>query len=99
MTNQLLVGVVIVPAIIGLVQVFKQAGLPTRFAPVLAVAFGILAGLAQSAAGRLPWIGAVVIGIALGLSAVGLYSATTASLLPALSGSNPPSTPAPPATT
>ena len=74
MNNQLLFGVVVVPAVIGLVEVLKQAGLPSKFAPIAAVSFGILAGFAQLEAGKLPWIPAVVIGVSLGLSAVGLYS-------------------------
>ena len=77
MNNQILFGVVIVPAVIGLVQVAKDIGLPSRFAPAAAVGFGILAGLAQIYASRWAWIQAIVVGIALGLSAVGLYAGTT----------------------
>jgi hypothetical protein len=72
--TQLLFGIAVVPAIVGLVEVGKDLGVPTRVAPALAVLFGILAGLAQLYAGQWPWIQAVVLGISLGLSACGLYS-------------------------
>lgn len=90
MTNQILFGVVIVPAVIGLVQVCKDMGLPARYAPAAAVLFGILAGMAQLYSTSWPWIQAAVIGIALGLSAVGLYSGTTTALSAWQNRPNPP---------
>lgn len=74
MNTQLLFGVAVVPAVIGLVEVCKDLGLPTRAAPAAAVVFGVLAAMAQLYAGTWPWIQAVVLGISLGLSACGLYS-------------------------
>jgi hypothetical protein len=74
--NQILFGVVVVPAVIGLVQVAKDAGVPSRLSPLVAVFLGVLAALAQLYAGRWQWVQAAVIGVALGLSAVGLYSGT-----------------------
>lgn len=74
MNTQLLFGVAVVPAVIGLVEVCKDLGLPTRAAPAAAVCFGVLAALAQLYAGTWPWIQAVVLGVSLGLSACGLYS-------------------------
>jgi hypothetical protein len=74
MNTQILFGVAVVPAVVGLVEVCKDLGLPTRAAPAAAVAFGILAALAQIYAGTWPWIQAVVLGVALGLAAAGLYS-------------------------
>lgn len=85
MTDQILFGVVIVPAVVGLVQVLKDADLPSGFSPAAAVLLGVLAALAQLYAHDWPWIQAVVVGVALGLSAVGLYSASTSTILPALS--------------
>jgi hypothetical protein len=72
--TQILFGIAVVPAIVGLVEVCKDLGVPTRVSPALAVCFGILAGLAELYAGQWPWIQAVVLGISLGLSACGLYS-------------------------
>jgi hypothetical protein len=70
----LLFGIAVIPAIVGLVQVVKDLGVPSNYAPLAAVVFGLLAGFAQFYAGRIPWITAAVTGIALGLSAVGLYA-------------------------
>lgn len=81
MNDTLLFGVAAVPSIVGLVQVLKEMGLPGRFAPGASVLLGILAGVGQvfaSAGGTNGTIAqAVVTGIALGLSASGLYSGAT----------------------
>jgi hypothetical protein len=74
LNTQILFGVAVVPAVVGLVQVSKDLGLPTRAAPAAAVLFGVLASLAQLYAGTWPWVQAVTLGVALGLSACGLYS-------------------------
>jgi hypothetical protein len=74
MDTTLLFGIAVIPAIVGLVQVVKDLGLPSNYAPLVAVCFGLLAGFAQFYAGQLPWISAAVTGVALGLSAVGLYA-------------------------
>jgi hypothetical protein len=74
MDTTLLFGIAVIPAIVGLVQVVKDLGVPSNYAPLAAVLFGLAAGFAQFYAGQLPWISAAVTGIALGLSAVGLYA-------------------------
>jgi hypothetical protein len=74
MNTQILFGIAVVPAVVGLVEVCKDLGLPSRAAPAAAVVFGVLAALAQLYAGTWPWIQAVVLGVSLGLSACGLYS-------------------------
>ena len=74
MDTTLLFGIAVIPAIVGLVQVAKDLGVPSNFAPAIAVVFGLAAGFAQFYAGQLPWISAAITGIALGLSAVGLYA-------------------------
>ena len=74
MDTTLLYGIAVIPAIVGLVQVTKDIGLPANYAPLCAVCFGLLAGFAQFYAGQAAWISAAITGIALGLSAVGLYS-------------------------
>lgn len=96
MNQQLLFGVVIVPAVVGLTQVVKECGVPSRLAPAAAVFFGVLAGLAQIYGAHFQWIQAVVIGIALGLSAVGLYSGAT-SLFAATQAASPAASQAAPA--
>ena len=71
--------------IVALVEGAKRVGLPTRWAPVLAVALGLLCGLLAQLAVVAPrvhiWYEAAGAGIALGLSAAGLYSGTKAILL------------------
>ena len=56
---------IIVPVIIGLVAVATRVGLPTRFAPLLAVVLGVLS----------MWVSDVTLlqGIIFGLSSSGLY--------------------------
>ena len=70
-------GVMVVPLIIGLVEMAKRMGLAARYAALLALGLGVaFSGGAWLAA----WIGgrglfdAALGGLALGLSASGLYS-------------------------
>jgi hypothetical protein len=65
-----------VPAIIALVEAFKAAGLPKRFAPVVAVALGAAFGL-MFVDVSLTGFG---MGVILGLTASGLYSGARASM-------------------
>lgn len=62
--------VAIVPIVVGLVQVAKGVGIPSKYAPVVSIVFGIglvaLTGVA--------WQAFVVQGIIAGLAASGLYS-------------------------
>jgi len=60
--------------IMALVQLAKETGLPARFAPLLALALGIAAGVFIMSPGDV--IQGIWSGIAMGLSAVGLYSGT-----------------------
>ena len=73
---------VIIALIPGCVEVAKRSGLPSRYAPLIAVLFGIaLAGLSLAAAGeptQTTGAAAVVIltGLIDGLAAIGLYEVT-----------------------
>lgn len=75
MQQQLLYGVAVVPAVIGLTQIAKGIGLPGQFAPIIAVILGIFAGLGEMYGAQWPIIQTIIVGIGLGLSSVGLYSA------------------------
>ncbi|TXL65641.1 hypothetical protein FHP05_05830 [Cerasibacillus terrae] len=66
--------VAFVPLITGLVQVFKVAGLPKKFLPLVSLLLGIGGGVFYISPGDLK--GGIIIGIVLGLSASGLYSGT-----------------------
>lgn len=63
-----------VPIIIGLVQMAKEAGLPARYAAAVAVCLGVIinAGVTIATGGDV--IGGLLLGIAVGLAASGLYS-------------------------
>lgn len=65
----------VIPAITGIVEAIKQAGMPSRFAPVLALVLGI---------GSIFVIkdGNLLIGIVYGLSAMGLYAGPKAVVNP-----------------
>jgi hypothetical protein len=63
---------IVVPLILGLVEVAKQLGLPARFAPALALALGVVAGVLYVSPGD-PVEG-VLVGLVMGLAAVGLWS-------------------------
>lgn len=74
-------GVMVVPLIVGLVEVAKRLGLPRGWAPAVAVGLGLaiaLGGEALGLAGAAAWRDAAVTGLALGLSAAGLYSGARA---------------------
>jgi hypothetical protein len=71
-----LYGVSAVVLIVGLVELAKQIGFPAKFAGVLAVGFGLAAALGYAYLADQVAFEAVVKGLALGLSAAGLYSAT-----------------------
>ena len=73
-------GVLAIPLIIGLVEAAKRLGMDTVWATPLAVAFGLTISVGYEAARQVPgsetWLNAVLWGLALGLSASGLYSGT-----------------------
>lgn len=68
--------------IVALVEGAKRLGLPARYAPLVAVALGLVCGLAAYVARAVPslggWVEAAGGGIALGLAAAGLYSGAKA---------------------
>ena len=71
-------GVLIVPTIVGLVEVGKRLGLSATYAAPLAVGLGLLISVGYVTAAGLPGgsalADAALRGLALGLSAAGLYS-------------------------
>lgn len=67
--------VALIPATMGLVEVAKSAGLPSKYAPIVSLCIGMALGIGTS----LDNIGkGVIVGVAIGLSASGLYSGTKA---------------------
>jgi hypothetical protein len=67
-------GIALVPVIIGLSELFKRFGIPSRFIPLVALALGQFFSFFYLAPGDTKK--AIIYGIALGLSAIGLFSGT-----------------------
>lgn len=63
--------IAIIPLILGLVELFKRAGVSNRFSPFIAVILGLLAGIFYISTDIKQGI---IVGLMLGLSASGLYS-------------------------
>lgn len=63
---------VVVALVLGVVQVFKSFGLPSKYAPLVSILLGVLAtlGLAYFE----PTVRVIFTGLAIGLSASGLFS-------------------------
>jgi hypothetical protein len=75
MDFELINGIVAVPIIIGLIEVLKRVlGMDAKLAPVVAVVLGLAASFGVTYFGETEAFEAVVLGLAVGLSAVGLYS-------------------------
>ncbi len=70
--------VIIVPVILGIVEMLKRLGMNSKWAPLASVGIGVLLMLAGTTAeaypGFAPWIIAIIVGLVLGLAASGLYS-------------------------
>lgn len=66
--------VVLIPLILGFVELFKRAGVNKKVLPFIAVAIGIVIGVVYIA--NFDWKQGLLIGAMLGLSASGLYSGT-----------------------
>ena len=66
--------IAIVPLIVGLVELVKKLGLPSKFCPVVSVILGVIIGLVYISPDDVAK--GVLVGASLGLSAVGLYSGT-----------------------
>jgi len=64
--------IALVPIIVGLAEIAKKVGFPQKFVPILNLALGLAAGFFYVAPADARE--AALVGIALGLSASGLYS-------------------------
>ncbi len=77
MTNMEMVGGASAIAIVlGLVQVAKRLGLKEKYCPLLSTLLGLLISLGYHFYSYKTWYEAVIFGLIIGLSAVGLYSGT-----------------------
>ena len=76
MDIQLIGSISAVGVIIGIIQALKNFGLDTKLAPAIAVVLGLAASFGLAYFGETKAFEAIVLGLAVGLSAVGLYSST-----------------------
>lgn len=67
-------GIALVPVIIGLSELLKRFGVPTRLIPLVSLALGLYFSFLYLAPGEPKK--AFLFGIVLGLSAIGLFSGT-----------------------
>jgi len=66
--------VVLIPLIIGITELCKRAGLPSKFAAVLSLILGIVVGVIYIAPEDI--LKGILLGASIGLGASGLYSGT-----------------------
>lgn len=66
--------VVLIPLIMGIVELFKRAGISKKILPFIALILGIMIGVVYIA--DFDWKQGILVGAMLGLSASGLYSGT-----------------------
>lgn len=64
--------VAIIPLILGVVELFKKLGLPTKFCALLSAILGVAVGVIYVAPGNI--LEGILVGLSLGLAASGLYS-------------------------
>ncbi|MDO9534371.1 MAG: hypothetical protein Q7J85_03340 [Bacillota bacterium] len=77
MTNvELIGGVSAIAIILGIVQMARTLGLKEKYAPLLTVALGLLASIGYQFYSQQAWYEAVIGGLVIGLSAIGLYTGT-----------------------
>lgn len=66
--------VVLIPLIVGITELCKRAGLPSKFAALLSLILGVVVGVIYIAPGDI--LKGILLGASIGLGASGLYSGT-----------------------
>ena len=69
----LLYGVPVVGLVMALVRLAREVGLPTKYAPALALLLGVIGGIAIAYEGGMPYVQGAVIGLVIGAAASGFY--------------------------
>ena len=67
-------GIMLIPIVLGGVEILKNIGLPQRFCPLAALSLGVILGGVYLANGDIKQ--GVLKGVYIGLSSVGMYSGT-----------------------
>lgn len=68
-----LYGIPALPLIVGLINLLKYTGLPSKFAPLMSLCLGVLVGVGIAFTQGDPMLQGVVTGVALGLISCGMY--------------------------
>jgi hypothetical protein len=71
----LLYGVPVVGLVMALVKIAREVGLPTKFAPALAILLGLAGGMGIAYQNGNDLVAGAVIGLVIGASAAGFYDA------------------------
>lgn len=71
-------GVAALPLVVGIVEVAKRAGLPPRWAGLVALILGVAGGIAYGALAGFAALEALPSGLLVGLAAAGAWSTTKA---------------------
>lgn len=66
--------VALIPLIVGIVEIFKQMGMPARFGALVSLLLGIIAGIFYIDPSDI--LKGILVGASIGLAASGLYSGT-----------------------
>ena len=66
--------VALIPLILGVVELFKKAGLPVKWCGLLSAFLGVMVGILYVAPENI--LQGILVGLSLGLAASGLYSTT-----------------------
>lgn len=69
----LLYGVPVVGLVMALVRLAREVGLPTKYAPALALVLGVIGGIAIAYEGGMAYVQGAVIGLVIGAAASGFY--------------------------
>lgn len=75
-TMEMVGGASSIALVFGLVQLAKIMGLKEKYCPLLALFLGLLVSLGYHYYNHKTWYEAVIIGLVIGLSSIGLYSGT-----------------------
>jgi len=77
MLDKIIAGISVSSVVVGLTELVKTTGLPSKFLPWVAVGIALVFGIADQLAEIYPvitpWLETVVVYLVIGLSATGLY--------------------------
>lgn len=73
LSQYLIYGIPALALVIGLVKLFREIGLPSKYAPLVSLGIGILVGIGVALTSGQDIIYGIVLGICFGLSSSGIY--------------------------